>query len=329
MGKRFKLRISKVFNSFQSCRSKDLPENPHPPIFRVNSKPFDLHFPDPRPPTSLRRQVSSAIASVGCGCRSKTHRYPTLSPPPPPSTDFQWRKDEKWHVVARISNHCRSRKSSDDSSDEIYSEMGTIATRKKKQMNRPRNKKKNRSRIRISTSSASHGGWFSSDGNEDDNEDDERDEYDDTETLVSSSRTFSDDSGHDLFNPTLQTIQEQKPTSKRRTKAATRRRAEAVVGRMGVEGKVKESVAVVKRSEDPYGDFKRSMVEMIVEKEMYGADELEQLLQCFLSLNSRAHHKVIVQAFSEIWNALFCSDQSQNPIVGGGISKAAADLSLL
>lgn len=102
-----------------------------------------------------------------------------------------------------------------------------------------------------------------------------------------------------------------------------------MVGRMGLEGKVKESVAVVKRSEDPYGDFKRSMVEMIVEKEMYGADELEQLLQCFLSLNSRAHHRVIVQAFSEIWNALFCSDQSQNLSVGGGISKAAADLSLL
>lgn len=101
------------------------------------------------------------------------------------------------------------------------------------------------------------------------------------------------------------------------------------MARMGVEGKVRESVAVVKRSEDPYADFKRSMVEMIVEKEMYGEDELEQLLQCFLSLNSRAHHGVIVRAFSDIWEVLFCSSEGPNRCKGGGISKAASALSLL
>lgn len=72
-----------------------------------------------------------------------------------------------------------------------------------------------------------------------------------------------------------------------------------------VEGKVKESLAVVKRSEDPYEDFKRSMMDMICEKQMFEERELEQLLQCFLSLNSREHHGAIVEAFSEIWNALF------------------------
>lgn len=101
------------------------------------------------------------------------------------------------------------------------------------------------------------------------------------------------------------------------------------MARMGVEGKVRESVAVVKRSEDPYADFKRSMVEMIVEKEMYGEDELEQLLQCFLSLNSRAHHGVIVRAFSDIWEVLICSSEGPNRCKGGGISKAASALSLL
>lgn len=72
-----------------------------------------------------------------------------------------------------------------------------------------------------------------------------------------------------------------------------------------VEGKMKESFAVVKRSENPYDDFKRSMMEMILEKQMFGESDLEQLLQCFLSLNSRFHHGVIVDAFSEIWDTMF------------------------
>ncbi|XP_059636646.1 transcription repressor OFP7-like [Cornus florida] len=72
-----------------------------------------------------------------------------------------------------------------------------------------------------------------------------------------------------------------------------------------VEGKATESFAVVKRSEDPYEDFKRSMLEMILEKQTFEADDLEQLLLCFLSLNSREYHGVIVEAFSEIWELLF------------------------
>ncbi|GMI63379.1 ARABIDOPSIS THALIANA OVATE FAMILY PROTEIN 7, ovate family protein 7 [Hibiscus trionum] len=72
------------------------------------------------------------------------------------------------------------------------------------------------------------------------------------------------------------------------------------------EEKGAESVAVVKKSEDPYEDFKRSMLEMIMEKHMFEARDLEQLLQSFLSLNSKQHHRTIVDAFTEIWEALFC-----------------------
>eukprot|EP01018_Ginkgo_biloba_P008195 Gb_27133 [translate_table: standard] len=78
-----------------------------------------------------------------------------------------------------------------------------------------------------------------------------------------------------------------------------------------VEGKVRESVAVVKSSQDPYQDFKASMLEMILEKQIYQADDLEQLLHCFLSLNSRQHHEIIVQVFTEIWGKMFCS--TRNP----------------
>ncbi|XP_048134004.1 transcription repressor OFP8-like [Rhodamnia argentea] len=72
-------------------------------------------------------------------------------------------------------------------------------------------------------------------------------------------------------------------------------------------GGIKDSFAVVKRSSDPRGDFRRSMVEMIVEKEMFGAEELQKLLECFLALNSHHHHRVILLAFAEIWEALFSS----------------------
>ncbi|XP_004234614.1 transcription repressor OFP7 isoform X2 [Solanum lycopersicum] len=72
-----------------------------------------------------------------------------------------------------------------------------------------------------------------------------------------------------------------------------------------VEGKVKESFAIVKKSEDPYEDFKSSMMEMILEKKIFEKNDLEQLLQCFLSLNAKNCHGVIVEAFSEIWETLF------------------------
>ncbi|CAI0417592.1 unnamed protein product [Linum tenue] len=47
------------------------------------------------------------------------------------------------------------------------------------------------------------------------------------------------------------------------------------------------------------------MMEMIIEKQIFGARDLEQLLQCFLSLNSGHHHRIIVEVFAEIWEPLF------------------------
>nr|XP_023926913.1 transcription repressor OFP7-like [Quercus suber] len=76
--------------------------------------------------------------------------------------------------------------------------------------------------------------------------------------------------------------------------------------------KVRESYAVVKKTENPYEDFKRSMLEMILEKQMFETKDLEELLHCFLSLNSRVHHGVIVEAFSEIWEILFCDSPDDN-----------------
>jgi uncharacterized protein (TIGR01568 family) len=73
----------------------------------------------------------------------------------------------------------------------------------------------------------------------------------------------------------------------------------------GGSGRVEESVAVVKESADPLGDFRRSMLQMIVENEIVGGAELRELLHRFLSLNSPHHHHLILRAFAEIWEEVF------------------------
>ncbi|XP_062200380.1 transcription repressor OFP8-like [Phragmites australis] len=73
----------------------------------------------------------------------------------------------------------------------------------------------------------------------------------------------------------------------------------------GGSGRVEESVAVVKESADPLADFRRSMLQMIVEKEIVGGAELRELLHRFLSLNSPHHHHLILRAFAEIWEEVF------------------------
>ncbi|KAI3984932.1 hypothetical protein MKX01_004700 [Papaver californicum] len=70
-------------------------------------------------------------------------------------------------------------------------------------------------------------------------------------------------------------------------------------------GRINESLAIEKDSDDPYVDFRHSMLQMILEKEIYSRDDLRELLQCFLSLNSPYHHEIIIQVFTEIWNGVF------------------------
>ncbi|KAI4370155.1 hypothetical protein MLD38_018531 [Melastoma candidum] len=73
-----------------------------------------------------------------------------------------------------------------------------------------------------------------------------------------------------------------------------------------------EGVAVEKDSHDPYLDFRHSMLQMIIENEIYAREDLRELLGCFLQLNSPCYHGVIVRAFTEIWNGV-SSVGSRNP----------------
>lgn len=63
--------------------------------------------------------------------------------------------------------------------------------------------------------------------------------------------------------------------------------------------------AIEKSTSDPYGEFRKSMMEMIVEKQMFRAEDLNALLHCFLSLNSPFFHEVIVEVYLEIIETLF------------------------
>ncbi|XP_022722695.1 transcription repressor OFP1-like [Durio zibethinus] len=62
-----------------------------------------------------------------------------------------------------------------------------------------------------------------------------------------------------------------------------------------------DSFAVVKSSFDPQRDFRDSMVEMIMENKIRASKDLEDLLACYLSLNSDEYHDLIIKVFKEIW----------------------------
>lgn len=112
--------------------------------------------------------------------------------------------------------------------------------------------------------------------------------------------------------------------SRRLTRPASTGRSNSIVD--GDEGEKRVGFgAVPTMSPDPYGDFKRSIEEMvaalgIVEKhgrrrsgdhhrrrgELSGAQQrrLQELLLCYLALNGKSAHKYIVGAFAEVIRGL-------------------------
>ncbi|GMP28286.1 hypothetical protein CsSME_00003898 [Camellia sinensis var. sinensis] len=312
MAKGFKRRISRVISSFHSCCSKNpsnLPENPVASFLRLSLNPILVDFPPATPPpfkshrSSFKRHVSSTFTSAGCGFGTQYTSEDGLTESP----EFEWQKEDKWHVIAKVRDNTPRHKIynssvSGDSDNDLFPPPHMAAKKKRRSK-----KKKLTTQHRISTSSAKSG-LFS---------DERHEEEEETETLVSSSRSFSTDSSRET--PISRNHKKKLKKAKRSVSQggkmwwpeiespARLSVLKKLIPSCAVEGKVKESFAVVKKSEDPYEDFKRSMMEMILEKQMFEERDLEQLLQCFLSLNSRHHHRVIVEAFADIWETLFCS----------------------
>lgn len=71
-----------------------------------------------------------------------------------------------------------------------------------------------------------------------------------------------------------------------------------------VRGSLSESFAVVKTSVDPQRDFRESMMEMILANNLRASKDLEDLLACYLQLNSDEYHELIVEVFKQIWFAI-------------------------
>lgn len=67
---------------------------------------------------------------------------------------------------------------------------------------------------------------------------------------------------------------------------------------------VGNSIALLKLSQDPYEDFRGSMYEMIMEKDLEESENMEELLYCYLRLNSPQLHDLIQEAFSQVWTEI-------------------------
>jgi uncharacterized protein (TIGR01568 family) len=62
-----------------------------------------------------------------------------------------------------------------------------------------------------------------------------------------------------------------------------------------------DSFAVIKCSLNPKQDFRDSMIEMIEEKQISKAEEMEELLACYLTLNADEYHDLIIKVFRQVW----------------------------
>ncbi|XP_073017432.1 transcription repressor OFP7-like [Primulina eburnea] len=319
MAKRFKLRICKAIAvTLQSCRSKhpsDLPQDPVRSFSPANSKHTNRHHSPSAGGLSERTKALEKEIVVAS--------YPE---------QFKWEKEEKRQVVANVCRESTPRQKMYNSSASCGDSEEELKYAKKKKRRAKRNKRNVPCRLRESTSSGDSM-WFSCErggggggggGNEE------------TETLVTSSLTLSTDSSSEFnfdvpLNPIgkTQNSTTNPPQYNRKLSKPTKHRVfnpaapeDEIPARLSmfmkltpcnIDGKIKESFAIVKRSDNPYEDFKNSMIDMIVEKQMFEHKDLEQLLQCFLSLNSRHYHVIIIQAFCD---AIFSAEvQKFSPVV--------------
>uniref|UniRef100_A0ACD5VJC7 Uncharacterized protein n=1 Tax=Avena sativa TaxID=4498 RepID=A0ACD5VJC7_AVESA len=150
--------------------------------------------------------------------------------------------------------------------------------------------------------------------------DDESGEEAETRTLFSS-LSFSSDSTSEFYHTNSSTAS--RKSQKNAPRRAPRRPSVAakhqemnhrkkegdLIKKVSAEaeeiGSIGAGMAVVKRSSNPYADFRSSMVEMVVERQIASVGKMEELLGSYLSLNSPEHHPAILAAFEDVWEAVF------------------------
>uniref|UniRef100_A0A0D9V343 Transcription repressor n=1 Tax=Leersia perrieri TaxID=77586 RepID=A0A0D9V343_9ORYZ len=117
------------------------------------------------------------------------------------------------------------------------------------------------------------------------------------------STRITSDHPADAFRPVVSVA-----AAKKQHNECYKKEEEAIKKKMGAaedtDG-VGAGMAVVKRSSNPYADFRSSMVEMVVERRICSVPQMEELLGSYLSLNSPQHHPAILAAFEDVWEAVF------------------------
>uniref|UniRef100_A0ACD5VQC3 Uncharacterized protein n=1 Tax=Avena sativa TaxID=4498 RepID=A0ACD5VQC3_AVESA len=143
--------------------------------------------------------------------------------------------------------------------------------------------------------------------------DDESGEEAETRTLFSS-LSFSSDSTSEFYHTNSSTASKKSQKNAphrapRRPSVTAKHHEKKNRKKMGAEaeevGSIGAGMAVVKRSSNPYADFRSSMVEMVVERRIASVGKMEELLGPYLSLNSPEHHPAILAAFEDVWEAVF------------------------
>lgn len=330
MTKPLKLRLH--LPSFQLCRPisssvvANIPSSNHP-LIPVNPKSLDIAYPkSPAPPpsspneSSCKRNVASEMI-IPIGLESEGSRSPA------------YEKDETFQKLYN------SPEVSLEFDESIEFPTASNAEKSNKEGSI---RAKDQSGISFTRSvSSADSGWFSSEDDEDDNEDGSEGQLSSCSSFNSSSCEFD----HPVKSPTdhkstngkgseinnregkIRRLRSYVSNSRKdgeKIKLATARMLPAESDSSGkktvlwrllprvVDGKVNESYAIMKKSADPFEDFRMSMMEMIQEKQISEPEDLEKLLTCFLSLNAKDHHAVIVAAFTEVWEELY-SSESQPP----------------
>ncbi|KAK4748187.1 hypothetical protein SAY87_014773 [Trapa incisa] len=113
----------------------------------------------------------------------------------------------------------------------------------------------------------------------------------------------------------LKMVKSPRPTNRRLAQASA----------ASVKKKLWRSMAVVKSSFDPKRDFRESMVEMIVEHNIKASKDLEELLACYLCLNTGEYHELIIEVFKQIWLDLAEAPIWSKPSAAGSRSREALD----
>ncbi|CAL5346222.1 hypothetical protein CsSME_00030256 [Camellia sinensis var. sinensis] len=94
-----------------------------------------------------------------------------------------------------------------------------------------------------------------------------------------------------VYSPRIKALEDMK-----KAKMKMKKKAKEVEDRTAFD-----SFAVVKSSFDPDQDFRNSMIEMINERGIRKAEELEELLACYLTLNADEYHDLIIEVFRQVW----------------------------